>query len=81
MVDFGYLIGNPTVGSILWLNEWLGVPRYAVMFVIVAGLLLSVGLLYAIVSRAEPRPAQTKSLVRRRPRRRKRTVRKVAGAR
>jgi MFS family permease len=82
MVDFGSLIGNPTVGGILELNELLDVPRYAVMFVIVAGMLLSVGLLYAFATRRELRPAETKSLVRRRPRKRKRHAReKIASAR
>jgi MFS family permease len=72
MVDFGSLIGNPTVGGILHINEWLGLPRYTVMFVIVAGMLLSVGLLYAFVTRKEIKPAEAKALVRRRPRKRKR---------
>ena len=71
MVDVGSLIGNPTVGGILELNAALGLPRYPVMFVVVAGLMLLVGGLYAVVTRGETAPEASKSLVRRRPRKRK----------
>lgn len=72
MVDIGGLIGNPTVGAILQINDWLHVDphsKYPLMFVIVAALLSSVGLLYAIVTRNEPGPRETGALVRRRRRR------------
>lgn len=75
MVDVGSLIGNPTVGSILELGERLGLPRYPVMFVAVACLLLGVGTLYAVVTRKEPKP-DANSLVRRRPRKRPRPARR-----
>lgn len=75
MVDVGSLIGNPTVGGILELGEQLGLPRYPVMFVSVAGLMLTVGTIYAIVTRKEPRP-DANSLVRRRPRKRTRPARR-----
>ncbi len=81
MVDVGTLIGNPTVGGILELNAWLGVPRYPAMFVIVAGLMLAVGdCCTPIVTRGEAATEATKSLVRRRPRRRKRSRERVASA-
>ncbi len=76
MVDIGSLIGNPTVGGILELNQWLGVPRYPVMFVVVALLMLVVGTLYTIVTWNEPSPTVTKSLVRRRIRKRARPNRR-----
>jgi MFS family permease len=69
MVDIGGLIGNPTVGIILEINRRLGLEQYPVMFVIVAALLSAVGLTYAIVTRHEPKPSETGTLVRRRRRR------------
>ena len=65
----GSLIGSPTVGGILEINSLLGLDRYPVMFVIVAGLLSVVGVTYAFVSRNEPKPSETGTLIRRRRRR------------
>jgi MFS family permease len=63
-IDIGNLIGNPAVGGILTLSALAGVPRYPVMFTIVASILLSLGLYYTFATRpgapssAKRRPAR-----------------------
>lgn len=48
MFDLGNLIGAPTVGLLLHSAKSMGVPAYPTMFVVVACLLGSCGVLYAI---------------------------------
>lgn len=45
--DLGCLVGSPIVGEVLYWAEHFGWPGYPTMFVVVAGLLGSLGLLYA----------------------------------
>jgi hypothetical protein len=45
--DIGCLVGSPIVGEAIYWAERFGLPGYPTMFVVVAGLLGSLGLLYA----------------------------------
>jgi hypothetical protein len=45
--DLGCLVGSPIVGEAIYWAERFGLPGYPTMFVVVAGLLASLGLLYA----------------------------------
>ncbi len=50
--DLGQLVGAPTAGAVLHYSETAGLPPYPTMFLLMAGLLASVGLWYAALTRS-----------------------------
>jgi MFS family permease len=56
MVDVGGMFGNPVIGGILHFSERAGWPRFTTMFLAVAGMLLCVAMVYAVVSSTRGAP-------------------------
>lgn len=59
LLDIGYLIGPPLVGTTLTASRSAGWPAYPVMFLAVAALLTCVTLYYALATRSRPAPKST----------------------
>jgi MFS family permease len=51
MFDLGNLVGQPSVGALLEVASYVGLPRYGTMFVTVAAALIAVSAIYAVSGR------------------------------
>ncbi len=61
MFDVGNLIGQPAIGNTLYYAERFGLPKYPVMFLLVALFMIAVAILYARYSTTPTRIRQRRS--------------------
>jgi len=54
--DAGQLIGAPVAGAIIHCSGWFGLPAYPTLFVVMAGLLGSIGIAFAMIGRRDKPP-------------------------
>ncbi len=61
--DLGVVIGSPVAGMILHTAETLGLPSYPVMYITVASMLGSVGLVYVLSHRKTPQRRRKRAIL------------------